>query len=414
MTELGEIPAEWQIKRLIDVVDMSDRYSFTGGPFGSNLKSCDYTNDGVRVVQLQNMGDGKFIDQYFIYTSKEKADELISCNIYPGDIIVAKMAEPVARACKIPDYENRYLMCSDGIRVVVDKNRFDVDFIIYSINSKYFRNNAIANSTGTTRLRIGLNELRNLPVIIPSYLEQQKIALILSSIDDQIENTDNLIEKTKELKKGLMNKLLTKGIGHNRFKDTEIGRIPEDWEVKKLDELVEFFNGKPHENEVCDDGDYILVNSKFISSDGNVVKYSNNCLFPLQKNDIVMVMSDVPNGKAISKVFLIPEDCKYTLNQRICCLRTNKMDNKFLSLIVNRNNYYLKFDDGVKQTNLRKDEVLGLSVQVPPISEQKSIVNIICSIEEQICYYELENKKYKEIKKGLMQKLLTGQIRVKI
>ncbi|MBU3190746.1 restriction endonuclease subunit S [Clostridium bowmanii] len=208
-TELGMIPEEWEIKRLIDIVDKSDRYSFTGGPFGSNLKSCDYTEVGVRVIQLQNIGDGYFNNESTIYTSVKKADELRSCNIYPGDILIAKMAEPVARACKIPCNEERYLMCSDGIRISVDKSENNVDYIKYSINSKYFRSNAIANSTGSTRLRIALNELRNLPVIIPSLCEQGKIASILSSIDEKIEKYESKKEKFQELKKGLMHKLMT-------------------------------------------------------------------------------------------------------------------------------------------------------------------------------------------------------------
>ena len=69
-------------------------------------------------------------------------------------------------------------------------------------------------------------------ICLPPIKEQQKISLILSSVDEKIENTDKLIEKTKELKKGLMQRLLTKGIGHDRFKDTEIGRIPEEWDIK--------------------------------------------------------------------------------------------------------------------------------------------------------------------------------------
>ena len=119
----------WDIISLIDTVDKKKKWSFTGGPFGSNLKSSDYTNKGVRVIQLQNIGDGEFIDNYKIFTSDKKADELISCNIYPGEIIMSKMGDPVGRACIIPHIHLRYLMCSDGIRIVIDENHY----------SKYFR-----------------------------------------------------------------------------------------------------------------------------------------------------------------------------------------------------------------------------------------------------------------------------------
>ena len=85
-SELGRIPKDWEIIELSDVRDTADRYSFTGGPFGSNLKREDYTEKGVRIIQLQNIGDGQFLNKYKIFTSQEKADELKSCNIFPGDM----------------------------------------------------------------------------------------------------------------------------------------------------------------------------------------------------------------------------------------------------------------------------------------------------------------------------------------
>ena len=79
---------EWEEKTLIDSVDTNIKWSFTGGPFGSNLKSEDYTELGIRIIQLQNIGDGAFLNDYKIYTSPEKANELLSCNIYPDEILV--------------------------------------------------------------------------------------------------------------------------------------------------------------------------------------------------------------------------------------------------------------------------------------------------------------------------------------
>src|SRR5690606_15513882 len=107
----------------------------TGGPFGSNLKASDYTENGVRIIQLQNIGDGVFNDEYRVYTSTKKADELASCNIFPGDILLSKMGDPVARATLVPPIEERYLMASDGIRLKVDEKKFDRNFILEAINS---------------------------------------------------------------------------------------------------------------------------------------------------------------------------------------------------------------------------------------------------------------------------------------
>lgn len=208
-TEIGEIPEEWEVKELVELANSNDRYAFTGGPFGSNLKSSDYTEEGVRIIQLQNIKDGYFANEYKIYTSESKANELFSCNIYPGDIIMAKMAEPVARACIIPNYSDRYLMASDGIRLSVDKTKYITEYVTYAINAPYFRQQAVNNSTGTTRLRIGLSTLRSLKILVPSIEEQEKIADILINVDRKIEKEQSKVLKLKELKEGLMQSLLT-------------------------------------------------------------------------------------------------------------------------------------------------------------------------------------------------------------
>jgi type I restriction enzyme S subunit len=207
-TELGWIPEDWEVKRLGEVADRDQRYSFTGGPFGSDLKSEDYTETGVRIIQLQNIGDGEFLNHYSIFTSEEKANHLHSCNIYPGDIILAKM-DPVARSCIIPNIHERFVMCSDGIRLSVDRKLFNRHFIFYFINLREFRCLAESKATGGTRKRIGLDVLRNLPIAFPPLPEQKKIAEILSKADEEIDLLNQELEKLKTQKKGLMQKLLT-------------------------------------------------------------------------------------------------------------------------------------------------------------------------------------------------------------
>lgn len=208
-TEIGRIPKEWEVKRIIDLADKSDRYSFTGGPFGSDLKSSDYTVEGIRVIQLQNIGEGYFFNDSKVYTSVEKANELNNSNIYPNELILAKMADPVARACKIPEFDDRYVMCSDGIRLKVNPLKYDSTYCMYSINSDYFRKKAVEQSTGTTRLRIGLTALKELKIAIPPLIEQQKISQMLLAIDDRIDLFDNERLDFVQLKKALMERLLT-------------------------------------------------------------------------------------------------------------------------------------------------------------------------------------------------------------
>lgn len=148
---------------------------------------------------------------------------------------------------------------------------------------------------------------------------------------------------------------------------------------KKLGELVEFRNGKGHEKSIVAEGKYIVVNSKFISTNGSVKKYSNNQICPLYVNDILMVMSDLPNGRALAKCFLVEKNETYTLNQRIGAfhVKSNEIITKFLFYVINRNSQLLRYDNGVDQTNLRKDDILNIHIPVPPIEEQHRIVEIL-------------------------------------
>ena len=153
-----------------------------------------------------------------------------------------------------------------------------------------------------------------------------------------------------------------------------------DVEYKKLGEVCLFMNGKGHEKNIVENGKYIVVNSKFISTQGTIRKYSDIQISPLFINSVLMVMSDLPNGKALAKCFIVDKNDVYTLNQRICSLtikNTNKLLPKYLFYITNRNRQLLKYDNGVDQTNLRKEDILNILIPIPTLTEQQRIVDIL-------------------------------------
>ncbi|HRB97382.1 MAG TPA: restriction endonuclease subunit S [Nitrosomonas sp.] len=150
-----------------------------------------------------------------------------------------------------------------------------------------------------------------------------------------------------------------------------------EWGVKKLGEVCSFFNGQAHEKCIDENGKYKLINSKFVSSEGETFKRTDKALSPLFANDIVMVMSDVPNGKTLAKCFIVDEDDTYTLNQRVCVIRSKNFDTRFLYYQLNRNKCLLSFDNGENQSNLRKDDILNCELLLPPLPEQQRIVGIL-------------------------------------
>src|SRR5690554_792556 len=204
-------------------------------------------------------------------------------------------------------------------------------------------------------------------------------------------------------------------------KKLKVGNVPHlrfpgftgEWEVKKLGEIAAFSNGKGHEKDIDENGIYILVNSKFVSTDGNVIKRTNKQLIPLFCNQIVMVMSDLPNGKALAKCFYIDNNNLYTLNQRICSLTINEDDSKFIYYSINRNEFYLKFDDGVNQTNLKKAEVLDCPVYLPSLSKHQKIASFLSLNDERNQTQIKIIEQLKTLIKGLSEKLFSQEIRFK-
>lgn len=403
-----QIPAGWRKVGLTDISQIRKGLTYKSADYGSE-------NDGITFVTLKCIAKGggfnqegiKFYKGKYDRSNTARAGDLIIANTdltRAGDIIGAPLFMP-------PVNDDSVLISMDLSAIDIDEDQITKKFLYYYLLQDRVRQFMRNISSGSTVLHLQLKSLKDFQIYLPTLAEQVQIAAILSKIDEEIEKVERIIEQTEKLKKGLMQRLLTKGIEHTKFKKTELGEIPEEWEVKKLGKIIKFENGKAHEKFITEDGSYVVVNSKFISSDGTVLKYSNENLKPLSQGDITMVMSDVPNGLALGKCFLVPEDDKYTLNQRICSLRPIDGDSQFYFYVLNRNQYFLGFNNGVGQTNLRKNEVLECPLLVPPPLEQKQISKIIQSLENFFSLTKRKKKLLLKLKKGLMNDLLSGHKR---
>lgn len=255
MTEPNNpIPDSWTNTPLSDFAT-DEPNSFVDGPFGSDLKVSDYTDDGVRILQLQNLGDGHFIDDNVKFTSNLKAATLSRCLVRPGDLLIAKMADPLARACIVPKKLERALIVADLIKLRLDRQH-DATFIASAINGTEFRREAERLSTGTTRTRISLSTLKRIRLKAPPSNEQRRIGILIRALDEAIEQTEALIAKHQQIKAGLMHDLFTRGVtpdGHLRptreqapdlYKESLLGWIPKEWETATLSDRGR--PGRPH------------------------------------------------------------------------------------------------------------------------------------------------------------------------
>jgi type I restriction enzyme, S subunit len=272
--------------------------------------------------------------------------------------------------------------------------------------------------------RRGLEEYK---VIVPPLPEQQKIAKILLSVDEEMQKTDEIIVSTEKLKKGLMQQLFTRGIGHSKFKETKIGQIPEEWDVVRgTDISVLITKGsspKWQGFEYQDDG-MIFVTSENVRDgylDLSVTKflplefYNKLKNSQLKKGDILINIV----GASIARSCLYDGSFEYAnINQAVCLLRVKSSVCQQYILqylqsveVINR---LLGSQGGSARANLSLSDIRNFYFALPKYEEQKEIAEILFTVDEKISV----NKKLKEklilLKKGLMQDLLSGAKRVKI
>ena len=395
-TELGLIPDDWEVNRFTDIAELIHGFQFREEHFAENgrfgvIKIGNLTYQGNISLDNLSKSDCEGINNY---------ERLF---LRRGDILMALTGGTLGKMSIFNLEENRYLQ---NYRVgKFEPNEKSIkNYIYYLLSSTYVQKRIEDNVNEAAQPNFGKQDFDKIKIPLPPLPEQKKIADCLSTWDVAIEKQNALINALTDRKKALMQQLLT---GKKRLPGFE-GK----WNLNSINDLFIFKNGKAHENDIDENGKYILVNSKFISTDGEILKKTNSNLAPLEVNDLVFVMSDVPNGKALAKFFLIKEDNLYTLNQRIGLLKIKKGNPIFMYYLLNRNAYFLMFDNGVGQTNLRKDDILDCPLNIPSLSEQTAIAEILATADRELTLQKEKLAQLQTQKKGLMQVLLTGKKRL--
>lgn len=156
-----------------------------------------------------------------------------------------------------------------------------------------------------------------------------------------------------------------------------LGDVPAHWNVKRLSSMCGFKAGKAHEPYVDDDGEYTCVTARFISTQGESIKKCTQNLSPANVNDILMVMSDLPNGRALARAYFVHDNNRLAVNQRVCAISVLEGDPVYYYFQLDRNPQLLSHDDGVEQTHLSNGVFRRLFLLVPTIAEQDAIGNFL-------------------------------------
>ncbi|OOW11992.1 restriction endonuclease subunit S [Acinetobacter sp. MF4640] len=359
-----------------------------------------YTGEGIIFIRSQNVNNDRLLLNDVAYIPDEIHNKMSGSKVIANDILLNITGASIGRSCVVPSEFNEGNV---NQHVCIIRTPNDDPLFIQSFLSSDNGQNAIeSKQVGSGREGLNFQAIRSIDLFLPQKKEQTKIATFLSAVDEKIIQLTQKHELVSQYKQGMMQKLFSQQIRFKADDGSEFG----EWEEKNLGEIIKFYNGKGHENNVDSNGEFLLINSKFISTDTRVFKKVTACNQKVFNDCLVMVMSDVPNGKAIAKVLHIADGSKYALNQRIGMFVFSKLNYpKFFQYQLNRHKYYLAFDSGVGQTNLKKEEVLSCPLLVPCLEEQTKIANFLSVIDQKIEVAAQQIEQAKQWKKGLLQQM---------
>ncbi|WP_202895375.1 restriction endonuclease subunit S [Iningainema tapete] len=412
-TEIGNIPKDWdvvplnQVSKVIDSLHQTPEFSNTGLPM-------------VRVTDIK----GGYLDLKNACRVSEEVYQKFTKSYSPqkGDIIVSRVGSYGMLA--YVDTDEKFCL---GQNTAIINPMINEKYLFYILQSSLIKKQIDNQVDGSSQKTLSLKNIRDLKIAVTRIIcEQKKIADILSSVDEAIASTQAVIDQTRKVKQGLLQQLLTKGIGHTRFKESAIGKIPEEWEVKPLQEIATIQTG--------------LAKGKKVQGNSVELPY----LRVANVQDGYLDLSEIKMirvaPKEIDRYRLKPGDVLLTeggdldklgrgdiwRGQIEMCLHQNHIFAvrpnlnillpEFLAAQTGSNygkQYFLNC--GKQTTNLasiNSTQLKNFPAIVPPMNEQKAIIEVLDSVRSNELAAVLELESLERLKRGLMQDLLTGRVRI--
>ncbi len=383
---MNKLPAGWKIKKLKDICTIQDGIH----------KTPKYTSKGIKFVSVENINDlynsNKFI-------SEEDYNKMYKIKAKKNDIFMTRIGDIGTPAILNKDEKLAYYvtLC---LFTNIDEEVFN-KYLYYAIQSNYFKKELYHRTLHVAfPKKINLGDIGDCKFILPTLDEQKRIASALSKIDAYLENTIKLIEEKERFKRGIAKKLLTCKEGENipeaRFKGFE-----DEWETKTLNSISNIKKGEQKNKlDLIADGKYPVLNGGM-----NFSGYCNS--YNREANTIT-----ISEGGNAGYVNFIKEN--FWSSGHCYTLHDLKIDKYFLyQCLKNSEKRLMKLQLGTALKNIRQSEIVEFELNIPKsIKEQEKIGGYLSLLDEEIDNLKKQKELIKEMKRGAMQKLLSGEIRL--
>jgi len=418
-TEIGKVPRDWDVVKLGNA-DLSRII------MGQSPPSNTYNDEGIGLPFLQGkMEFGEIYPSPKMYCSQpmktaEPNDILISVRAPVGDVNIASFKLCIGRGLA-------------AIRFNLDKADFRFYFYYFQKIKRYLEN----LGKGSTFKAVTKEDLENLKIPLPPLPEQQKIAEVLSTIDSAIQKINEGIERAERIKKGLMKELLSGKVRvkeengsltfwrEKEFKETEIGKVPRDWDVVRLgDKKITIFlkSGSTPSKKVSE---YWGGNIPFVTQADmtKVLRY----LYDTSSKITQLALEDcglnlVPENSVLLSMYgtigkVVINKVSVAVSQNIAAIVPNKeiVSEEYLFYTLQKNSYQLQ--QKAKTITLKHLDikiVKQILIPLPPLQEQQKIAEILSQWDKIIEMKKAKKEKLERMKKKAMELLLTGKVRVRL
>ncbi|BAY48800.1 type I site-specific deoxyribonuclease [Scytonema sp. HK-05] len=428
---LGKIPKDWKVYTLEECVRPDAQITY------GIVQAGPHVEDGVPYIRTGDMAGDRLSIEGLLRTSPQIAASYRRSTVKTGEIVCAIRAT-VGKVLEVPP-ELDGANLTQGTARIAPCEGINSRFLLWALRSTYAQREFNLAVKGTTFSEITLENLRKINIALAaSRNEQDKIAEILDTVDDAIARTSSLITKLKQIKAGLLHDLLTRGLDENghlrdpqahpeQFKDSPLGRIPKDWEVFKIESLL---NGRPKNGyspkEVNEWTGTLMLGLSCLTEEGfeplqlknaprNDLKVHTTLLCD---GDFLLSRSNTRERVALTGIYQnIGVPCIYPdLMMRLSI--NEKTSSRFLELLLRHSPVRRQLTGNAQGTSgsmvkISSQTVIETLVALPNSTEQARIIECINTYDTRIRKEEAYLNKLKLQKQGLMHDLLTGKVRVK-
>jgi type I restriction enzyme S subunit len=422
-----EFPRDWKVSPISDVAVFSRGVSWAKAEEAAE-------REGLLVISIPNIKDGwiDYNSKFNHYLAKEVT---AAKRLNIGDIVFVGSSGSIhnvgrnARVSSLPI--GSIAFASFTFKATPKAQEIDGEFFYYLVNSDLVPFPSFCKRAADGKFNFQLRDFANrLAVPLPPLPEQKKIAHILSTVQRAIEAQERIVQTTTELKKALMHKLFTEGLRGEPHKETELGLIPESWEVIPLGEFFQVKHGFAFDGEFFKpSGDYILMTPGHFHEEGGFRDQREKTKFftgdipqdyVLAKDDLVVAMTEQKSGLLGSAAF-VPEGNRYLHNQRlglIVDLDTEGLSKQFLFHIFNLP--YLRVEvaktsTGSKVKHTSPTKLRAVKVGIPPrVEEQEEIASALSACQQKINLAANRKAQLQDLFRTLLHELMTAKTRVHV